>query len=69
MTEQNIEKKVDESVAKFESWYATLPLAVRVLGDIVCLGVSIYLLAWAVAALGLFGLTSPNSSPLRPPAV
>ena len=64
MKEGYIEKRVDESVAKLESWYAGLQLAVRVLGDIVCLSLTIYIVAWVSSKLGVFGLSSPNSWPL-----
>ncbi len=61
MKEQGLEKKVDESVARFETWYASLPLAVRLLGDIVCLGLVVYVVAMVASAIGLFGLPSPNT--------
>ena len=61
MKEENPEKRVDESVAKFESWYARLPLVVRVLGDIICLDLTVYIVAWVSSSVGLFGLSSPNT--------
>ncbi len=64
MKEEDLEKRLDESVAKFESWYARLPLVVRVLGDIICLDLTVYIVAWVSSSVGLFGLSSPNSWPL-----
>jgi hypothetical protein len=61
VNEDDLEKRVDESVAKFESWYARLPLAVRVLGDILCLGLIIYVVAWVASSLELFEISSPNA--------
>ncbi len=60
-----LEQRINESVADFESWYAGLPLAVRFLGrflgDLICLDLTIYVVALAASGLGLFGLISPNT--------
>ncbi len=61
MSGKDIEERIDRSVAKFESWYARLPLAVRLIGDVICLGVIIYLVALLLASLGVFGLTYPHT--------
>ena len=61
MDEKNIERKIDDFGAKVDKWYSSLPLAVKLLGDIVCLGVIVYIVAWVVSYFDLFGLTSPDT--------
>ena len=43
MDEKNIERKIDDFGAKVDKWYSSLPLAVKLLGDIICLGVILYI--------------------------
>jgi len=61
MKEENLEKRIDEKAAAFEGWYARLPLVVRALGDVICLGLTVYIVAWLCSVFGLFGLSSPNA--------
>jgi len=61
MDEKNMERKIDDFGAKVDKWYSSLPLAVKLFGDIVCLGVILYVVAWVVSYFNLFGLTSPNT--------
>ena len=61
MKEEDLEKRLDESVAKFERWYARLPPVIKVLGDIICLDLSVYIVAWVSSSVALFGLSSPNT--------
>lgn len=61
MDEKDVERKVDEFGAKADNWASSLPLPVRLLGDIICSGVTVYIVAWIIFYFGLFGLTSPNT--------
>ncbi len=61
MPEEDIEKRLDESVARLEGWYARLPLIVRVVGDIICLDLTAYIVAWIASSVGLFELSSPGT--------
>ena len=65
MGEKDVERKIDEFGAKVEKWVSSLPLAVRLLGDTVCLGVTVYVVAWVLSYFRLFGLTSPNTWAFR----
>ena len=59
MEEKDIEKKIDELRERAGSWYANLPFFVRVLGDVVCLGLIIYVLGLILYYFGLFRITAP----------
>jgi hypothetical protein len=61
MREEDIERRLDESAARLESWYARLPLVVRVVGDIICLDLTAYIVAWIASSVGLFELSSPGT--------
>lgn len=61
MSTKDFEERIDKSVARFDRWFAHLPFGVRLIGDVICVGFFIAIVAWLLASLGLFGLTSPFS--------